>query len=121
MYYDLIQLLHESERKCEENRYAEQSRNYRLYLELIDQYLASEEGIANVSKTGDNMADNDKMQLTNKYFHLTYHHLSVRMMQMMFEVFAVFVQKGLMFPDRVQLLIKMQGYRKFFLRKGWNN
>ena len=118
MYYDLIQLLHESERICEENRYAEQSRNYCLDLELIDQYLASEEGIANVSKTGDNMADNDKMQLTNKYCQLTYHHLSARMM---FEVFALFVQKGLMFPDRVQLLIKMQGYRKFFLRKGWNN
>ena len=64
------------------------------------------------------MADNDKMQLTNKYFQLTYHHLSARMM---FEVFALFVQKGLMFPDPVQLLIKMQGYRKFFLRKGWNN
>ena len=106
--------MHESERICEENRYAEQSRNYRLYLELIDQYLASEEGIANVSKTGDNMADNDKMQLTNKYFQLAYHHLSARMM---FEVFALFVQKGLMFPDRVQLLIKMQGYRKFFSEK----
>ena len=91
-------------------------RNYRLYLELIDQYIASEEGMANVSKTGDNMADNDKMQLTNSY-QLTYHHLSARMM---FEVFALFVQKGLMFPDQVQLLIKMQGYRKFFLRKGWN-
>ena len=74
--------MHESERIFEVNRYAEQSRNYRLYLELIDQYLASEEGIANVSKTGDNMADNDKMQLTNKYFQLTYHHLSARMMQM---------------------------------------
>ena len=64
------------------------------------------------------MADNDKMQLTNKYFQLAYHHLSARMM---FEVLALFVQKGLMVPDRVQLLIKMQGYRKFFLRKGWNN
>ena len=118
MYYDLIQLLHESERICEENRYDEQSRNYRLYLELIDQYLASEEGIANVSKTGDNMADNDKMQLTNKYFQLAYRHLSARMM---FEVFALFVQKGLMFPDQVQLLMKRQGYRKFFLRRRWNN
>ena len=49
---------------CEENRYAEHSQNYHLYLEFIDQYIASEEGIANVSKTGENMADNDKMQLT---------------------------------------------------------
>ena len=32
VYYDLIQLLHESERICEENRYAEHNRNYHLYL-----------------------------------------------------------------------------------------
>ena len=36
MYYDLIQLLHESERMYEENQYAEHNRNYHLYLELID-------------------------------------------------------------------------------------
>ena len=36
VYYDLIQLLHESERMYEENQYAEHNRNYHLYLELID-------------------------------------------------------------------------------------
>ena len=67
VYYDLIQCLHESERICEENRYAEHNRNYHLYFELIAQYTASEEGIANVSKTGDNMADDDMMQLTKVF------------------------------------------------------
>ena len=51
----------------EENRYAEHSRKYHLYLELIDRYIASEEGIANVSETGDNMADDDMMQLTKVF------------------------------------------------------
>ena len=55
VYYDLIQLLYESERMYEENRYAENNRNYHLYLELTDGYIASKEGIANVSETGDNM------------------------------------------------------------------
>ena len=50
VYYDLIQLLHESERMYEENRHAEHNRNYHLYLELIDRYIASNEGIANVSQ-----------------------------------------------------------------------
>ena len=67
MYYDLIQLLHESERICEENRYAEHNQNYHLYLELIDQYIASEEGITNFSKTGDNMFDDDMIQLTKVF------------------------------------------------------
>ena len=30
---------------------------------------------------------------------------------MMFEVFALFIQKGVMLPDQVQLLMKMQGYK----------
>ena len=65
------------------------------------------------------MADDDMMQLTKVFLaNLMYHYLSARMM---FEVFAPFVQKGLMFPDQVQLLMKTQGYRKFFLRKRWNN
>ena len=63
VYYDLIQLFHESERTYEENRYAEHNRNYHLYLELTDRYIASREGIA-VSETGGNMADDDMMQLT---------------------------------------------------------
>ena len=63
VYYDLIQLFHESERTYEENRYAEHNRNYHLYLELTDRYIASREGIA-VSETGGNMADDDIMQLT---------------------------------------------------------
>ena len=67
VYYNLIQLLHESERMYEENRYAEHNREYRLYLELIDRYIASEEGIANVSETGDNMADDEMMQLTKVF------------------------------------------------------
>ena len=55
--------------------------------------------IANVSETGDNMADDDMMQLTKVFLaNLMYHYLSARMM---FEVFAPFVQKGLMFPDQV--------------------
>ena len=29
----------------------------------------------------------------------------------MFEVFALFIQKGVMLPDQVQLLMKMQGYK----------
>ena len=65
--YNLIQLLHESERMYEVNRYAEHNRKYHLYLELIDRYIASEEGIANVSETGDNMADDDMMQLTKVF------------------------------------------------------
>ena len=69
VYYDLIQLLHESERMYEENRYAGRNWNYHLHLELIDRYIASTEGIANVSETGDNMADDDMMQLT-KVFRL---------------------------------------------------
>ena len=36
VYYDLIKLLHGSERMYEENRYAEHNRSYHLYLELID-------------------------------------------------------------------------------------
>ena len=64
VYYDLIQLLHESERMYEENRYGEHNRNYHLYLELTDRYIASKAGIANVSEIGDNMADDDTMQLT---------------------------------------------------------
>ena len=67
VYYDLIQLLHESERMYEGNRYAEHNRKYHLYLELIDRYIASEEGIANVSETGDNTADDDVMQLTKVF------------------------------------------------------
>ena len=67
MYYDLIQLLHESERMYEENRYAEHNRNYHLCLKLIDRYIASKEGIANVSEKGDNMADDDMMQLTKVF------------------------------------------------------
>ena len=67
MYYDLIQLLHESERMYEENRCAEHNRNYHLYLKLIDRYIASKEGIANVSEKGDNMADDDMMQLTKVF------------------------------------------------------
>ena len=51
----------------EENRYAEHSQKYHLYLELIDRYIASEEGIANVSETGDNMADDAMMQLTKVF------------------------------------------------------
>ena len=51
----------------EENRYDEQNRRYHLYLELIDRYIASEEGFANVSETGDNMADDDMMQLTKVF------------------------------------------------------
>ena len=53
VYYDLIQLLHESERIYDIN----------LYLKLIDRCIASKEGIANVSEKGDNMADDDMMQL----------------------------------------------------------
>ena len=49
-----IHLLHESEHNW----------NYSFYLELIDQYIASEEGIAKVSKTEDNMEDDKMMQLT---------------------------------------------------------
>ena len=37
------------------------------YLELIDRYIASAEGIANVSETGDNMADDEMMQLTKVF------------------------------------------------------
>ena len=51
----------------EENRYAEHNRKCHLHLELIDRYIASEEGIANVSETGDNMADDDMMQLTKVF------------------------------------------------------
>ena len=51
----------------EENRYDEQHRRYHLYLELIDPYIVSEEGIANVPETGDNMADDDMMQLTKVF------------------------------------------------------
>ena len=51
----------------EENRHAEHNRNYRLYLELIDRYIASNEGIANVSETGDNISDDDMMQLTKVF------------------------------------------------------
>ena len=51
----------------EENRYDEQNRRYHLYLELIHRYIASEEGFANVSETGDNMADDDMMQLTKVF------------------------------------------------------
>ena len=51
----------------EENRYGEQNRRYHLYLELIDPYIVSEERIANVSETGDNMADDDMMQLTKVF------------------------------------------------------
>ena len=67
VYYDLIQLLYESERMYEENPYAEHNRNYHLYLDLTDRYIASKEGIANVSETGDNMADDDMMQLTKVF------------------------------------------------------
>ena len=66
-YYDLIQLLHESEKMYQGNQYAEHNRKYHLYLELIDRYIASEEGIANVSETGDNIADDDMMQLTKVF------------------------------------------------------
>ena len=66
-YYDLIQLLHESEKMYQGNQYAEHNRKYHLYLELIDRYIASEEGIANVSETGDNMADDAMMQLTKVF------------------------------------------------------
>ena len=51
----------------EENRYDEQNRRYHLYLEFIDPYIVSEERIANVSETGDNMADDDMMQLTKVF------------------------------------------------------
>ena len=51
----------------EENRHAEHNRNYHLYLELIDRYIASNEGIANVSETGDNISDDDMMQLTKVF------------------------------------------------------
>ena len=67
VYYDLIQLLHKSERMYEENRYAEHNRKYHLYLELIDRCIASEERIANVSETGYNMADDDMMRLTKVF------------------------------------------------------
>ena len=52
---------------CEENRHVEHNRNYHLYLELIDRYIASNEGIANVSETGDNISDDDMMQLTKVF------------------------------------------------------
>ena len=48
----------------EEHRYAEFNRNYNLYLNLINQYLPSEEGILDVSKAEDNMVDDDITQLT---------------------------------------------------------
>ena len=67
VYYDLIQLLYESERMYEENPYVEHNRNYHLYLDLTDRYIASKEGIVNVSETGDNMADDDMMQLTKAF------------------------------------------------------
>ena len=51
----------------EENRHSEHNRNYHLYLELIDRYIASNEGIANVSETGDNISDDDMMQLTKVF------------------------------------------------------
>lgn len=50
--YDFIQSLHVSaERTYEEHRCAESNRNDNLYLDLINRYIASEEGIADVSKT----------------------------------------------------------------------
>ena len=50
--YDLMQSLHVgAERTYEEHRYAESNGNDNLYLDLINQYIASEEGIADVSKT----------------------------------------------------------------------
>ena len=67
VYYDLIQLLHESERMYEENRYAAHNRSYHLYLKLIDRYNASKEGITNVSEKGDNMVDDDMMKLTKVF------------------------------------------------------
>ena len=59
------------------------------------------------------MADDDMMQLTKVFSDnvpLSEREDDVRSI-------ALFAQKGLMFPDQVQLLMKRQGYRKFFLRK----
>ena len=48
----------------EEHRYAESNRNYNLYLNLINQYIPSEEGILDVSKAEHNMVDDDITQHT---------------------------------------------------------
>ena len=63
------------------------------------------------------MADDDMMQLTTVF------SANVPLSEREDDVRSICSvrSKGLMFQDQVQLVIKRQGYKKFFLRKSWNN